>query len=94
MPNEMTEHRHQIRKDQILEEHKRLLLQLIKRYGEKGQGIAVSRHEIVGLIAEEWNELLDALRSNDEDDFYGELQDVAVACLHGMISINTTKMDW
>ena len=94
MPNEMTEHRHQIRKDQILAEHKRLLLQLVKRYEEKGQGIAVSRHEIVGLISEEWQELLDALRSNDEDDFYDELIDIAVACLHGMISINTTKMDW
>lgn len=94
MAKEMTNHRHQIGMDQIQPEHKRLLDELVGRYGEKGYGIAVSRHEIMGLLTEEWKELLDALQSNDVDDFYYELQDIAVACLHGMISIRTKKMDW
>ena len=71
-----------------------LKYKIVERYGEKGWGISVSRHEITGLIVEEWDELLEALRSNDVDDFCAELRDIAVACLHGMISIRTGKMDW
>ena len=75
-------------------QHKRLLAMIVSRYNQKGWGISVSRHEIYGLVAEEWKELTDELQSRGINDFYSELLDLAVACLHGMVSIRTGKMDW
>lgn len=90
----MTERRHQIKIEDVEEQRNILFAKIIEQYGEKGFGISVSRHEIYGLLGEELKELVDALQSNNMDDFYFELLDLAVACLHGMVSIRTGKMDW
>lgn len=94
MSKEQTDGRHQITMQDLKQQHEHVLAMIVSRYNQKGWGISVSRHEIFGLLTEEWKELTDALRSNDTPEFYNELLDLAVAALHGMTSIDTGKMDW
>lgn len=54
---------------------------------DKGPGVFASNHEALGVVAEEYAELLTAIQSNDAGRVYGELLDIAVACLHGMATI-------
>ena len=84
--------------EDLKKQHEKLLAKIVERYGEKGWGISVSRHEIYGLLAEEMKEALDALQEAQPyetyGDYYYELLDVAVAALHGMTSIASGKLDW
>ena len=64
------------------------------RLKEKGFGILVSRHEIQGILAEEFKELMDALQDNDRNWFREELLDIAVGCIIGIASMDSKKMDW
>lgn len=56
------------------------------RIREKGDGAYIGPHEAYGIIAEEFDELRDAMRANDADDFRDELADIAVACILGLAS--------
>jgi hypothetical protein len=58
------------------------------RLNQHGNKLAGSPHEVYGIIAEEFHELMLAMHSNDSSDFYSELEDIAVACIFGLI---TTK---
>lgn len=65
-----------------------------KRLKEKGTHILVSTHEILGIVEEECTELKDAVRSCVQQNVKRELVDIAVACLAGIASIDSKKMDW
>lgn len=74
----------------------RVSAKLTERLRQKGRGIFVSSHEILGIITEEYLEYEDevhvgpgAIRNQSK-----ELVDIAVACLMGIASMNTGKMDW
>jgi NTP pyrophosphatase (non-canonical NTP hydrolase) len=67
---------------------------MFQRLNDHGPGIFVSCHETLGVITEEYAELVGAVRSNDQDAQYRELVDIAVACLFGMASIRSGKMHW
>jgi hypothetical protein len=59
---------------------------------EKQRGAYIGNHETYGILAEEFNkELLDALRANDNESFYCELIDIAVAAILGMASMYANK---
>jgi NTP pyrophosphatase (non-canonical NTP hydrolase) len=64
------------------------------RLEEKGNGIYVSSHEILGIIGEEWEELIQAVHNNDTVNIKEELRDIAVGCIWAMVSINSGKMHW
>jgi len=64
------------------------------RLQEKGDGTFASRHEIAGVIVEEYDEMLEALRSNNGTDFRNELIDIAVACVFGVACMDAKKVDW
>ena len=64
------------------------------RLSQKGRGIYVSSHECLGVITEEYKELIDAVQSNDTEQFDKELIDVAVACIFSLVSLDTGKMHW
>ena len=53
----------------------------------KGDGAFVSTHEIVGVIQEEYSELLEELHKNNNQAFATELIDIAIACLWGYASM-------
>lgn len=60
---------------------------ILKRLERHGYGIAVSPHEVLGIILEEVDELIDEVRGNDLQNQYDELVDIAIAAVFGMISI-------
>lgn len=55
-----------------------------------GPGVYASPHETLGVVAEEYDELLEAVRSNDAADTAKELMDVAVGALFGIVSLMKT----
>lgn len=64
------------------------------RIREKGPGTFASRHEIYGLLAEEMDELLLAVRSQDLSDVRLELLDIAVAAIFGAACIDQKTVEW
>ena len=71
------------------------------RLNEKGTGIIISRHEMLGLIEEEMHELREAVRSGSLEIFSherllsveDELIDIAVAAIVSLASIKTGKVE-
>ncbi len=57
------------------------------RLTQKHRGSYIGNHETYGIVAEEFDELLDALRANDNQEFFAELLDIAVGCVIGMASM-------
>lgn len=55
----------------------------------KGPFALISRHEILGAVTEEFHELVEAVRSDEDPRVTSELFDVAVAALFGIASIVT-----
>jgi len=72
---------------EILFEHDKLVTAIERRLEKHGKGIAVSPHEIHGIISEEMYELTKELHMNDYREFYKELVDIAVAAIFGMVSM-------
>jgi hypothetical protein len=65
---------------------------LTRRMQKHGCGAYVSRHEAFGVIAEEFQELGEALRADMRAaDFEDEASDIAVACLFALASRSATE---
>lgn len=60
---------------------------MASRLEKHGRGAFVSPHEILGVVAEEYDELLEAVRKDSVSLVMAELTDVAVACLFGLASL-------
>lgn len=71
-----------------------LRLALTHRLAEKGYGVFVSRHEILGAATEEFLELVQAVQGGTEIDLVEELIDLAVACVFGAACIQAKKTEW
>lgn len=67
---------------------------LVSAFEKNGWGIFASRHEMLGVICEEYSELLEAVRTGTLAAVKDELHDVAVACLAGIASLRTGKVAW
>jgi hypothetical protein len=67
---------------------------LHKRLASKGLTGLASTHEIYGIIHEENKELVDAMHQNNLGNFRAELMDVLVACIIGIMSIDSKTIDW
>jgi len=67
--------------------------ELAREVVKKGNAIFVSRHEVLGVLAEEMGELEDEVRKGDLNRVGEELRDVLVAALWGLVSIRE-GMDW
>ena len=59
---------------------------------QKHRGSYISNHETYGILAEERNELLDALQANNNQEFYAELMDIAVGAILGMASMKSKRI--
>ena len=64
------------------------------RVNEKGTGAFVSRHEILGALTEEYNELIDAVHRGSIGDVERELADLAVGALFGIACVSAKKVQW
>ena len=61
---------------------------------DKGYGALVSRHEILGVVTEEYNELTEAVKSKTLKEVRDELIDIAVGCIFGVACIDANALDW
>jgi len=66
----------------------------LKQYGNHS---FASKHEILGLITEEYHELTEAIKTERGDylpEVRNELLDLAVACIFGVTCIDHKGLDW
>jgi NTP pyrophosphatase (non-canonical NTP hydrolase) len=80
--------RPEVSKEHILAGLEDITAKLTKRLVQKGYGSYASRHEILGILLEEMDEVVEAIRSDHEQgyvEFKKELLDVAIGALFGYI---------
>ena len=80
--------------DQVTEGINELHIQVEVRLKEKGRQSWKSRHEVLGVVAEEYQELIEAVRNGGGAALCHELMDIAVAALYGYINVKNNKTDW
>lgn len=51
-----------------------------------------SAQEILGILTEEYSEVLDAIHQNNLSEFQGELLDIAAACIYALACGNKITM--
>jgi hypothetical protein len=85
--------RHKASSEEVTNQCDEVCGKIFYRLKEKGEGIFISSHEILGIVTEEYLEFCDEVRANDSDRQYDELMDIAVAAIFGMVSLKTGKMD-
>ena len=55
---------------------------MVKQKAKKhGPRVYLTPHNALGIITEEYWELIEAIKSNDPNRIYSEIMDVAVACI-------------
>lgn len=86
--------RNQISTQEIEVGIRKLIDKLDERLAEKGRGTFSSRHEILGILTEEYLETCEAVHNKRDGEISDELLDVAVAAVFGMICIDSKKTDW
>lgn len=57
------------------------------RLDQKGDKVFAGTHETLGILTEEFHELVEAVRSDNPERVVEELQDLAVGCIIGCASI-------
>lgn len=67
---------------------------LIKILSRKGTKTFASRHEVMGLLLEEFNELERANHKDDNDEFKYELLDLAATAIFAIACVDQDTMDW
>jgi len=83
-----------ISEDRVAEAVKLLSSKIQDRLDEKGSHSYASSHECLGIIAEEYHELVESVRSNRLDDFEKECLDLAVACVFAIACKRAGALDW
>ena len=79
-------HRVDVEQEKIDVATQNVLNMLDYRLGQNGRGSYIGPHETLGMVTEEYDELKDAVRSNDPQEVEKELIDIAVACIFGIAS--------
>lgn len=87
-------HRRQIPAERRRLAIKRVADRLEDRLIQKGQGTWSSRHEILGVVTEEYHELLEAVHSGRPEEIGNELEDLAVAAVFGLACLAEGSLDW
>ena len=64
------------------------------RLAQKGRGSFSSKHEILGIVTEEYHELVEAVHAGAMGDVSAELGDLAVAAVFGFACMHSGNVDW
>ena len=84
-----------VNKDVINSARLETFRELSRRLNQKGFGTLASKHEILGVITEEYHELIHAIESNVPlEQVQKELRDIAVGCIFGDACIMNETVDW
>jgi NTP pyrophosphatase (non-canonical NTP hydrolase) len=71
-----------------------LIASLFKRIEQYGTHSYSSKHEILGLLKEEFDEISSAVHNGTSEELKKELLDIAVAAVYGYACIDSKKVDW
>ena len=82
----------EVEPEQILSANAPILEWLARRLYKKGRKGYIGPHETLGVIEEEYDELKEAVRSDDLEQVIRELTDVAVGCLFGIASLRQNEI--
>jgi len=86
--------RTQLSNDQIQDGIGKIVDKLYKRLNQKGYGTFSSRHEILGVITEEYKEFIDAVHSKDRENIKEEIMDLAVGAIFGLVCLDENTVEW
>jgi phosphoribosyl-ATP pyrophosphohydrolase len=67
---------------------------ILAKLVEKGPHSLCSTHEILGVVTEEYMELVLAVQSNDRAAVMSECEDIAVGAIFGLMSEEVGGLDW
>lgn len=67
--------------------------ELEKKIKEKGPLSFSSSHECLGVITEEYYELIEAVKNNDDIDVINELKDVVISAIWGLVTYHASLTD-
>ena len=68
--------------------------QIQRRLEQKGFGTFASRHETLGIVTEEYHELVEAVHTGTLLNIRKELEDLAVAAIFGVACISKESLEW
>lgn len=86
--------RTQLTDEQIMKAVDKTVEKLKFRLKQKGYGTFASKHEILGVITEEYKEFVDAVHSKDYEEMKSEIIDLAVGCIFGLACFEEEMIDW
>ena len=61
---------------------------------EKGRHSLCSTHECLGIINEEHAELIEAVRSNSDEEFEEEMADIGICVILALASLYADGLEW
>lgn len=61
--------------------------ELKARVDKKGPYAYIGSHEALGIITEEYYELIEGVKANDRENVKEELMDILIGCLWGLASL-------
>lgn len=79
--------RHDVSDTILLKALEALTVNIARKIEKHGRGAYVGNHEALGIITEEYWELIEACKQNDPVDIANELMDVAVGAVFGVASM-------
>lgn len=91
---ENTQYRTQATATTILGVFQQVHEKLQQRLSQKGRGCFASSHEALGIVTEEYHELVAAVGSNNPTDVDAEMLDIAVAAIFSIVSRQSGGMAW
>ncbi len=86
--------RTQLTDEQVMKAVDKTVEKLKFRLKQKGYGTFASKHEILGVITEEYKEFVDAVHSKNYEEMKSEIIDLAVGCIFGLACFEEETIDW
>lgn len=86
--------RTQLTDEQVMKAVDKTVEKLKFRLRQKGYGTFASKHEILGVITEEYKEFVDAVHSKNYEEMKTEIVDLAVGCIFGFACFEEETIDW
>lgn len=89
----MSDDRKRVSIESLLKAQALINKKLQQAVGIHGPGVYVNYHECLGIITEEYQELVMAVRRNRSEDIVNELADVAISAIWGIASREEERRD-
>lgn len=85
--------RQQITVEQCCEAVNLVMQKMEDRLAAKGYGSFLSSHEVLGIITEEYHEIVEAVRANNPEELHAELLDLAVGAVFSLACLRSGGLE-